>query len=54
METYADEKSRYRGRHLWNKSQTLELNSTDVGEEIIRSYKLPFWLANLFANKGDP
>jgi hypothetical protein len=26
------------------------LNSADVGEDIIRSYQLPFWLAN----KGDP
>jgi hypothetical protein len=38
METYADEESRYRGRHLWNKTRTQELNSTDVGEEIISSY----------------
>jgi hypothetical protein len=54
METYANEVSRYCGRHLWNKTWTPKLNSTDVGEENLRSYKLPFWLANLFANKGDP
>jgi hypothetical protein len=29
-----------------------ELNSADIGEENIRSYKLTFWLANLFANQG--
>jgi hypothetical protein len=42
METYADEESCYRDIHVWNKTRTPELNSADVGEEIIRSYKLPF------------
>jgi hypothetical protein len=42
METYADEKLCYRGRHLWNKTRTLELNSADIGEGTIRSYKLSF------------
>jgi hypothetical protein len=54
METYADEESCYPGRHLWKKPKTPELNSVDIDEQIKRSYKLPFWLANLFANKGDP
>jgi hypothetical protein len=54
METYADEEWCYRRHHLWNKTRTLELNSAGIGEETIRSYKLPFWLANLFANKGYP
>jgi hypothetical protein len=54
MEAYADEESCYRGHNLWNKTRTPELNSADIGEETMRSYKLPFWLTNLFANKGDP
>jgi hypothetical protein len=54
METYADEESCYSGRHLWNKTRTLKFNSSDIGEETMRSYKFPFWLANIFANKGDP
>jgi hypothetical protein len=56
MEIYGnlcDEWLCYRGRHLWNEARTPELNSADIGEETIRSYKLPFWLANLFADKGD-
>jgi hypothetical protein len=42
METYADEETSYRRRHLWNRTRTPELNSADIGAEIIRSYKLPF------------
>jgi hypothetical protein len=53
METYADEESCYRGHHPWKTTRTSELNSADIDEKIIRSYKLPFWLANLFANKGS-
>jgi hypothetical protein len=54
METYADEESCYRGHYLWNKTRTPELNSADTGEETIGSYKFPFWLVKLSANKGDP
>jgi hypothetical protein len=42
METYADEESCYRRRHLWNKTRAPELSSADIGEKIIRSYKLYF------------
>jgi hypothetical protein len=53
METYADEESCYHGRHLWNRTRTPELNSADIGEETVRLYNLPFWLANPFASKRD-
>jgi hypothetical protein len=49
-----DEETCNQGRHLWNKTRTPGIESAVVGEDIIGSYQLPFRLANLFANKGDP
>jgi hypothetical protein len=42
METYADEESCYRGRHLWKKTRTPKLNSADIGKETINHTHFPF------------